>query len=476
MNKKRNSFTVLALALVFAFTVSCTGGIAGGGGKVINSATALKEYLDSQPANSADKPIKIKMSLNDQVFKDVSEAITASGKYVYLNLTGSPLTAIPDGAFLDEKNSSSFHLKGCATLVGVTIPHDVTSVGAGAFQGCESLASVTIPNGVTSIGKGAFKGCKSLASITIPDSVTSIDIDGDDFAGDYDFWGKAFDGTAWLESQPDGVVYAGKVAYTYKGDKSGLTSITLRDGTKVIGGYAFANCKNLTSITIPNSVTSIGKGAFSECTSLTSVTLGNRIESIGGGYKAGAFYNCESLTNITIPDSVTSIGQDAFDWCKNLTSVTIGSSVANISENHFDRCSSLTTINVSASNSTYTSENGVLYNKDKTTLILYPEGIKGAFIIPSSVTSIVEYAFEDCTGLTSLTIPNSVTSIGKYAFDSCRNLTSVTFQGTIPSSGLENFGSLNGSIGDLRSKYLAGGAGTYKTTASAINTSRWKKQ
>ena len=105
---------------------------------------------------------------------------------------------------------------------------------------------------VTSIGYQAFYSCSSLTSITIPNSVTSIG-------------GYAFDGTAWYNNQPDGLVYAGKVAYKYKGDMPENTKIILNDGTLGIANGAFGFCSSLTSITIPNSVTSIGGGAFSWC-------------------------------------------------------------------------------------------------------------------------------------------------------------------------------------------------------------------
>ena len=151
----------------------------------------------------------------------------------------------------------------------------VTSIDSYAFYKCSGLTSVTIPNSVTSIGNSAFYGCSSLTSITIPNSVTSIGY-------------EAFDGTAWYNNQPDGLVYAGKVAYKYKGTMPSNTSIVIEEGTLGIAGGAFSGCSGLTSVTIPNSVTSIGSDAFRDCSGLTSVTIPNSVTSIG--YEA--FYNC----------------------------------------------------------------------------------------------------------------------------------------------------------------------------------------
>jgi len=142
--------------------------------------------------------------------------------------------------------------------------------------------------------------------------------------------------------------------------------------------------------------------------------------------------------------SVTSIGNSAFFGCTDLTSVTIPNSVTSIGGSAFYGCTGLTSIDVASDNSNYCSVDGVLFNKDKTTLIQYPGGKQGAYTIPNSVTSIGNYAFEICTGLTSVTIPNSVTSIGHYAFLYCRSLTSVTIPNSVTSIGYFAFSYCSG--------------------------------
>jgi len=174
--------------------------------------------------------------------------------------------------------------------------------------------------------------------------------------------------------------------------------------------------------------------------------------------------NRDAFVSLDLSGSTFShIVDNAFSSCRTLTSITISESVISIGALAFNFCINLTAINVNSNNKSYISADGVLYSKDKTKLIIYPAGKTGEFSIPSSVTSIGNYAFFGC-GFTNVTIPDSVTSIGICAFLGCNNLTSVTFEGTI---NLENFAddAFNG-LGDLRDKYFdegdgSGGAGTY---------------
>ena len=306
------------------------------------------------------------------------------------------------------------------TIKGVT----VTSIGNGAFGWCKSLTGVTIPDSVTSIGGSAFYGCTSLTSVTIPDSVTSIG-------------GSAF------------------------GNCKSLTNMTIPDSVTLIGNGAFLGCTSLTSVTIPDSVTSIGEQAFSECTSLTSVTIPDSVTSIG----EQAFMGCTSLTSVTIPDSVTSIGEQAFSECTSLTSVTIPDSVTSIGDGAFASCTSLTGIWVAEGNNDYSSDaSGVLFNKDKITLVQCP-GTFREYTIPDSVTSIGEQAFMGCSSLTSVTIPDSVTSIHWGAFYDCTSLTSVTIPDSVTSIGAWAFRDCT-SLTDV---YYAGSEAQWKAISISSN-------
>lgn len=219
---------------------------------------------------------------------------------------------------------------------------------------------------------------------------------------------------------------------------SSLISIKIPDSVTLIGSYSFADCSSLTSVKIPNSVTSISDYTFSYCTALTSVEIPTSVITIG--FKA--FTDCTSLTSVKIPSRVISIGNEAFSYCASLTSVKIPSSVTSIGSQAFSYCSSLTDIQVDENNTCYKATDGNLYNKAGTTLIQYAIGkTQTSFIIPSSVTSIDEGAFANCTALTAITIPNSVTSIGSEAFLSCTSLTSLEIPDSVTAIGSYAFAS-----------------------------------
>ena len=249
----------------------------------------------------------------------IENGVTRIGTHAFLGCTGLTDVTIPDSVTLIGSHTFS----GCSSLKNVTLGNGVANIGNNAFSGCIDLTSITIPGSVTHIGDWAFSRCSSLTSIMIPDSVTyigscalfncsgltSITIpDSVTCIGRY-----AFAGTAWDFNQPDGVIYAGKVAYEYRGTMPGNTALVLQDGTKGIADGAFYNCTGLASAAIPDSVTYIGEDAFSGCPGLTSVTIPDGVSYIG----KNAFSGCTGLTSVTIPDSVTYIGNHALGYCRD---------------------------------------------------------------------------------------------------------------------------------------------------------------
>ena len=307
--------------------------------------------------------------------------------------------------------------QNCVDLTSITIPESVISIGLAAFQGCWKLKSITIPKSVTTIGENAFDGCSSLTSIAIPENVTTIEND-------------VFYGCSGLTSItiPKNVTTIGIGAFTYC---SGLTSITIPESVISIGIGAFSGCYSLTSITIPKSVTTIEDYVFDGCGGLTSITIPESVTSIG----LAAFRDCWDLTSITIPKSVTTIGSSAFVGCSSLTSIAIPENVTTIEAYVFDgcgltsiiipknvttigigafSCSALTSIKVELGNTKYDSRNNCNAIIETATNTLLA-GCKNT-IIPESVTTIGDGAFNDCSGLTSMTIPENVTTIGTNVF------------------------------------------------------------
>ncbi len=436
----------------------------GNGGNVVipseidgKSVTSIGDWAfeDCTGLTSVTIPDSV-TSIGDWAFEDctgltsvtIPDSVKSIGNYAFLSCTGLTSVIIPDSV----TSIGSWTFSYCTGLTNVMIPDSVTSIGDWAFEDCTGLTSVTIPGSVTSIGDGAFEFCDGLTSITIPDSVTSISEEA--FSGCDGLTVISVDKNNKSYTSEDGVLFDKNktTLITYPGGKKG--SYTIPDSVTSIGNYAFAYCKGLTDITIPGSVTSIGDGAFFNCDGLTSVTIPDSVTSIGSWTFAGctgltnvmipdsvisigedAFEGCTGLTSVTIPDSVISIDNHAFDGCTGLTNVTIGKVVTSIGDGAFEFCDELTVISVDKNNKSYTSEDGVLFDKNKTTLIAYPGGKKGTYSIPYSVTSIGAFAFSCCTGLTSVTIPDSVTEIGYSAFQYCYGLTNVTIPDSVTSIG-----------------------------------------
>ena len=211
-----------------------------------------------------------------------------------------------------------------------------------------------------------------------------------------------------------------------------LTTYTIKEETKVIGDWAFANCVSLKSINIPNSVTSIEDYAFYECNSLKYVNIPNSVKKIG----EWAFSRCESLEFINIPNSVTSIEDYAFCECNSLKYVNIPNSVTSIGFRAFTGCYSIKSFNIEGKN--FFTENGLLISSKG--VLIHCFSTEPNIYIPDSVTSIESWAFYGCKSLESINIPNSVTSIRYDAFWECSKLKSIN----IPKGTKEKFSEILG--------------------------------
>lgn len=218
--------------------------------------------------------------------------------------------------------------------------------------------------------------------------------------------------------------WSSEISVPWHSYNSNVKTVIIKDGVLSVGNWAFGYYEKLAKVVISDSVASIGSDSFRDCYSLADLTIGNGVKSIGDY----AFCNCTSLTEIVIPNSVTNIGENAFWCCNSLISVTIPYSVTSIGVGAFNNCRSLESIKVDEANTVYSSDgDGILFNYERTELIQYPTGKPGiAYTIPDGVITIVDYAFNSCKNLTSVTISNSVESIGESAFSYCDKLTSAT--------------------------------------------------
>ena len=354
---------------------------------------------------------------------------------------------VKDGTTMISERAFSY----CNELVGIEIPSSVTSIGDEAFSGCSKLESIivkegnpkydsrencnaiivtatntlilgcnnsTVPNGVVTIGEYAFYNCSGLTEIVIPSSVISIDHAAFCMCSNLEIiempsvtyiGGGAFNGTAWYNNQPDGVVYAGRVLYGYKGEMPSNTSIVVKDGTTMIATEAFSGCKGLVSIEIPNGVTRIGTDAFYDCSNLEIIEIPNSVISLAFAFYGTAWYNNQ-------PDGVVYAGCVLYEYKGKMsenTYIVIKDGTICIAENAFEEgCEQL--IGVKIPNSVKYIEEGA-FGDTGITSIEIPEGVE----------SLGDMVFANCYALTDVVIPSSVKSIGEYAFAYCPALTSI---------------------------------------------------
>jgi len=378
------------------------------------------------------------------VLNDVSYSVKNIDKWAFNKCNNLTSVSIPNSV----NAIGSYAFSECTSLTSVTIPNSVTKIDAWAFYKCESLSSIllpnklsyidestfeasglqsiTIPNTVTYIYYRAFSNCSKLTSVILPSSVTCIDelafadcisleevvfpekdiiIRGSAFIRCSSLLslsipnsvtyigGLAFDGTAWYNNQPDGLVYAGKVAYDYKGYKH-EDEIIIKDGTLGISEFVFQDCYWLNSIHVPSSVVSIGWNAFDGTAWYNNQPDGLiYVGKVAYKYKG----SMPEGTEIVINEGTKGIAARAFMNCTGLSSVKIPNTVANIGISAFNGCSEISFIE-----------------------------------IPNSVTNIGPATFSSCSGLTSVIIGNGITTNGMREFYDCNSLTSIYVKREIP--------------------------------------------
>ena len=353
--------------------------------------------------------------------KDGSELI------VYPEGNGRITYTVPNG--VAQISGSAF--SGCTSLAEIVIPDSVTEIGGSAFKDCTLLSKVNLPKNLTTIEAYTFSGCSSLESIVIPEGVTAI---GTWLEYENTYYSSSFSGCTSLKEIiiPDSVTAIGSRAFS---SCTSLSKVKLSNNLAMIDEGTFSGCTSLAEIVIPDSVTEIGNNAFSGCTSLSKVDLPKKLTTI----EAGTFRDCTSLKEIVIPDSVTEIRSNwnydscvgAFSNCTSLESITIGSGVESLGDEWIASCRRLENITVSPENKTYSSIDGVLFNKDKSELLAYPIGNKrNSYTIPDGVTKIDQKAFYGCRYIETLTIPASVKEIEDSALGNCYDIRTINYLGT----------------------------------------------
>jgi hypothetical protein len=386
----------------------------------------------------------------------------------------------------------------CESLESVVLPPNITEVTTTLLFGCKSLRSVTIPASVTNIGLTPFVKCPSLTEITcltttpptlnamafvsmklgditlyvpeeavetykatptwkdfnvqpvtkiahfkIGDLYYNLDLQDKTAQVTWQFF-NSFDNyksqtavtvpaAVSYEGQELSVTEIGKQAFA--GCTTGITSVSIPEGIVCINDSAFYACEVLADVNFPNSIERIGTQAFMFGRALKDVTFGSSLKTIGDD----AFMGCLSITTLTIPDNVEYIGTRAFSSCKGLKTVTIGSGATSIGSDAFTSCISLEEMTVSPENPAYCSADGVLFNKDKTTLLNYPAAKTGDYVVPGSVTEIGLRAFYDCEGLTAITLPEGLITIGQANFGHCIGLKEVVIPNSVTSIGTTAF-------------------------------------
>lgn len=412
------------------------------------------------------------------------------------SINGFPVTSIDEYAFTGMMGLTNVSIPNTVTNIGalaflstglksIGIPGSVTKIEQATFMDCPNLAGVTIGPGVRSIEVDAFYGCTSLTNLFLPQSLTNI-------------FSTAFvrcTNLTSFEVAPLNPVFSSisgvlfdkteTVLRNYPAGRPG--DYTFPNSVTHIGDNAFAFCFNLKNVVLPAGVTNIGRYAFYGCNNVTNFTLSSSLQTI----REYAFNSCSKLASIVVPPNVLSIETAAFSSTA-LTNVLIPASATNVASGAFSYCYELQAIQVATNNPAYVSVAGILFTSNLTTLIKFPIRKSGtmfqptSYTIPAGVTTIADEAFRSCM-FSNVLMPTSITSIGRYAFDNCSRLTNLllpdglTYIGygalasgitnlIVPSSVtiFEGFGSWS----SLRNIYFLGdapGPGTNSNTHQILN-------
>ena len=389
--------------------------------------TAAK-YISSNVATSADGNYEYEELEDGTIeiteYKGVAEDVTIPS-----TINGKTVTSIGSKAFsftevenvILSNNITNIADKAfyCCNLKTIRLSNQLKTIGAFAFDSSFNLTDIEIPATVNYIGEGAFNFC-SIKEIKVNQANQAyVSLEGV-------LYNKEKTELICYPDDKEGTIYTivngvNKIgAYAFMAN-SCLQKVNIPETVKEIGESAFAYCY-LTEISLPNGITTLGEEAFYFCDCLTTVEIPQSVTSI----EYAVFANCSNLNNIKISESVTAIKERAFEACSALEKIEIPKNVTNIEDDIFEGCSELKQIIVSPYNTEFTSENGVLFNKEQTKLIYYPEGKKEEiYTVPTKVVEIGDSAFKNGQSLKIIELHDGITNIGKWAFENCNKLTNI---------------------------------------------------
>lgn len=282
-----------------------------------------------------------------------------------------------------------------STIANVKLPASLKEMREYCFENCTNLTEINIPEGVVSVGLGAFMNCENLSVINIPESMNSLG-------------GSAFVNTSWMNSQPNGVLYLSDFVIGVKG-KNLSGTVTIKDGVKVIAGYALSNQSNMTNVILPSSLKRIDENAFYN-SGLTSINIPENVEM-----GESLFSNCSNLTDVVINEGTITIPKTAFYQCKSLKSVRLPESITTIANEAFWGCTELAEINWPSN--VKSIGNRAFCNCYKIKSITLPDVLQ----------EIGYQTFAGCESITEITIPESLKEIKGYSFEACEKLQTIYF-------------------------------------------------
>lgn len=471
-SKKSFNFLHIVIAVILSFV------IVGGGYLLYENVirpTYSIQFVEAEGVEYGDySSLTVKSGQSFSFSITVSESLIYYPQFNGVTVNGQKLEAT-DGVYKIDKvfsdlvivangyGTAGLTFDGTKLIIGknqekVVIPYGVTRVMPGAFSAFSSLVEVCIPSSVLELGESTFNECSHLATINISNN-TMVN-------------SQCFSGTAWLNSQPNGVVYIGGAVYTYMGTMSNGTIIEINPGTKFISPNAFAGKTGLAGITLPSSIEKIGSLSFYSCTSLANIYYtGNSLKSIGGsafddtlwlynqpdgmvyfgnwlykykhtgefessftanvkadtiGIADNAFY-CVPLTAISLPNGLKYIGKESFKQCYILLNITFPETIISIGEYAF----------MASGISEAILPNGIQYVGDYA--FMYCSGLLNV-TIPESLTEFNSYLFADCINLKDIKIYSQLKNINNYVFYECGLLESITFYtNAVPKIALNTF-------------------------------------